>query len=230
MRDRDYYNLADRIFKEVSTLVGNEHNPVVIGIDGFYGAGKSTLAKFLGNALRNNNTRSLLLETDDFMKFSRKERMAFQDRYLDHTGWYNLDEIRNTIKKIKQSESSTIELSNLYDHKTGELDKKKVLSLEQGFQFMILEGMYAIHPRFADLINYKIVLIGDHSDLQQRVLRRDHLDRGIEPQVVLARYEIINGDVFKGYLRSVLHECNIVFDTSKSIICKNTTYSSILSE
>jgi uridine kinase len=148
------------------------------------------------------------------MRYSRRERSENQTIYNDHRHWYNIDNIHSTLKNILNPKCKIIQLKSLYNHKTGELDRD--LSIyPQDIDFVILEGMYALHSSFSYLLNLGILISPSHNILQHRVLVRDKIERGLDEKTILSRYWIINGLPFQMYIDSVIDTAHIVINNSE---------------
>ena len=120
------------------------NNNKVIGIDGPSGAGKSTISSHL-----EKNYDVLVFHTDDY--FLSAERKT-KERLEEPGG--NLDYERME-KEIFSNLDNDYILSNKFNCQTNVLEqglrvKKKTI--------VVIEGVYALHPRFREYYDYTVFL------------------------------------------------------------------------
>lgn len=130
--------------------------PVVIAIDGFGGAGKSTLAKDLENELG----LATIVEVDDFFLFGVKS----------DANKSNFDRARlkeQVLRPLKQGKSASYQKS---------IDANNPLSKYYDVpqvDYVILEGVSSFHPDIAEFIDYKIWLDIPADAAKNRMIERD---------------------------------------------------------
>ena len=183
---------------------------MIIGIDGFAGAGKTRLAKYIAS----NFSDVIILETDAFMRYSRVERRSTSERFNNHRGWYDTKSLGNLLVEIqKTSYGFEKTIYDLYDHKIGE--KNKVLKLELKLGTLILvEGMYALDPEIQRNCVLSILLTASYQDLFERVQARDTQKRKISQNLIRKRFNVINGPLYRQFLESNRQNADIIIDTS----------------
>ncbi|MBZ0285260.1 MAG: hypothetical protein K8L97_31290 [Anaerolineae bacterium] len=206
--------LLELITKEICKLDGR----VVVSVDGYYGVGKSRFADELRKNLELLDQTAVVLSTDQFMRFSRKDRTIDYSRYTNHYNWYDLDKVLRAIDFLLQSRPSIIRFEQLYNHKTGELDDFVEITVTERM-ITILEGMYATHSYLSGKVNFSVLLVSDHDTLLDRVLTRDHIERGLEETYIRERYSIINGNHFEVYVREQMQNVELVIDNTSLTTC-----------
>lgn len=144
--------------KEIAEKIKQKHfksNPAIIAIDGFGGAGKSTLAKDLKNELQS----ATVVEVDDFYVFGMRS-----DANKSNFDRARLEE--QVLKPLKQGKPASYQKS---------IDENNPLSdffdVPQ-VDYIILEGVSSFHPDIVDYIDFKIWL-----DVPADVAKRRMADR-----------------------------------------------------
>ena len=184
----------------------------VVAIDGHYGAGKSTLAKLLCTYWTFPCRQSpLVISTDDFMRFARRDRDSSQNACRSHIDWYNLVRVADVLRGIKRR-GDALHLSSLYNHATGDLDR--CMTIKPGDHDMIvLEGMYAAHDSLRRHVDFRILLVADHNTLLNRVLDRDRRERGLSEEYVRQRYNTVNCSAYEAFVSASVAQVDLVLDT-----------------
>lgn len=136
----------------------NEH--VVIGIDGPSGSGKSSLASYL-----EKKYDVTLFHVDDyFLPAARKttERLKEPGGNFDHERMQK--EIFDHIKDFEIT-------SNKFNCKTGDFETRNPVKRKS---IVIIEGVYALYPRFSKYYNYTVFLNIDRGIQLERILERSN--------------------------------------------------------
>jgi uridine kinase len=145
--------------KEIATKIRQKHfknKPIIVAIDGFGGAGKSTLAKDLKNELQS----ATIVEVDDFFLFGMKSdanKSNFDRARLE----------KQVLKPLKQGKPASYQKS---------IDENNPLS--EYFDVpqvdcIILEGVSSFHPDIAKYIDYRIWLNVPADEAKDRMIKRD---------------------------------------------------------
>lgn len=130
--------------------------PVIIAIDGFGGAGKSSLAKGLEKELQS----ATIVEVDDFYIFGKKSD-------ADKSNFDRSRLVEQVLEPLKQGESASYQKS---------IDKNNPLS---GYfdvpqvTYLILEGVSSLHPDIAKYVDYKIWIDTSADEAKKRMMNRD---------------------------------------------------------
>lgn len=150
---------------------------LVIGIDGYPGVGKSTLA----SELLKLNDQILLVERDDFST----ERTAFEAilaKAEDRTQAFEYD--MNDLPRFRQFivdyKTSSATRTNLgYNRVTGKIDVKKTYNFSK--PILLVEGVFLFHAELTDdLFDRRIFLQGDLDKVAERRVAREKVRWGDE--------------------------------------------------
>lgn len=133
-----------------------KQKPVIIAIDGFGGAGKTTFAKSLQTELQS----ATIVEVDDFFLFGVKSD-------ADKSNFDRARLKEQVLEPIKQGKKASYQKS---------IDENNPLSeyfAVPEVDFLILEGVSSFHPDIADYIDYKIWLDTPADHAKKRMMDRD---------------------------------------------------------
>jgi uridine kinase len=132
--------------------------PIVIAIDGFGGAGKTTFAK----ALKAGLTPATVVEVDDFYLFGIKS-----DADKSNFDRYRL--VAQILEPLKQGLTASYQKSIDKNNPLSEyFDVPKV-------DYLILEGVSSFHPDIEKYIDYKIWLEVSADEAKNRMMNRDKI-------------------------------------------------------
>lgn len=165
--------------------------PVIIGIAGESGVGKTVVANILRRYLGEKKT--LLISTDDLHKWERNsvEWVTSGLTHLDPSA-NNLDVGDAHLKAL--SEGKSIERS-IYDHNSGRFLPPVTLAPKE---YIINEGLHSFHTDFAKSItNLKIFIDVNKSLKNHWKIIRDMRDRGYSLKQVKKNIELRKKDAKK---------------------------------
>lgn len=132
---------------------------VVIGIDGPAGAGKTMLSEYL----LTNYDVTLFHVDDYFLPEIRKTKQ----RLREPGGNFDYERMEKEIfHHINDSEI----ISNAFNCKTGELEYRDPIKRHP---IVVVEGVYALHPRFIPFYDFTVFVDVDEKTQQERILRRN---------------------------------------------------------
>lgn len=150
---RDIEAIAEAIQRDAKP-----HGPVVIGIEGFGGAGKSTFAMRLSDALKD----AYVVSIDDFI---------VKERFVEpswNTGMFDRQRLEQQVLRPATS-NQTVSYQRLIWH-------QNVLSAPEPIppvRYLIVEGITAYHPDIAHYYDYKIWVDTPMETAAQRGRARD---------------------------------------------------------
>jgi uridine kinase len=184
----------------------------IIAIDGFTASGKSFLAARIVSELAAEGRASVVLSTDDFIKYRRNDRTASPEQYRNHRDWYDLDRLAAIVGMLRAVAPVDMTLHQLYNHATGERDGVRSLKVSERAT-VIVEGMYALAARIP--YSYRIILVAPHPALQDRSVLRDTSMRSVALPVAVERYWTNNGAGYQRTLSAALSDADLVADTGE---------------
>jgi len=199
----------------------------IVAIDGFAGAGKTTLARKIASHFG----KVIVLETDMFMTFSRKARQSTLDSLKNHMGWYDIGRLGEVLTRLKTQSAGFCEtLRDLYNHDSGERDKEFTLQCELG-SIIVIEGMYALSEEIRKLCDLSILLTARGNVLFERVFFRDTQQRNIPEALIAERFGVINGPSYKRFILTHRDKADVYIDTSgtQNELCLLTLHHRLLS-
>lgn len=135
--------------------------PFVIGICGFGGAGKTTTAHKLAEALGNAH----VINVDDFIVNRLKERSADWNGF----DWGRLE--KEVLEPIRQGKATIT--YGIYDWKSDSIPETKTVSLEK---YVILEGVGLFKESFRKYFDFLVYVDVPHHIALERGKKRDIQD------------------------------------------------------
>lgn len=153
-----------------------DKNATRIAIDGFGGAGKTTIAEELGSRLCD---MAAIVHLDDFVD-TTKFAVTSWDK-----GAFDRERLRRDVLKPSMSYQPLHYIS-----RSGETVE------HSNYSYLIVEGITACHP---DIIDYFDLSVWVNVSLQKSIIRRE--ERGITPD----RRQFLNKWVFNDYLYSITY-------------------------
>ncbi len=185
----------------------------VIGVTGFPGAGKSTLARKLKDCLPDRGIA--VFETDWSFRFSLPEIMALPVDELMKLNPLTLNDEDKIIGMITALASGgDILMEDAFALDTGE----KNLRVEMGGltpnNIILLEGIGVMSPKVQTIVDYTIFIEDSFEACFERHIARDRKRHGITPEAAEARKQIIGQLVptvtaFEGSADLVIHASNL---------------------
>jgi phosphoribulokinase len=156
---------------------GDKMKPVLVGIAGDSGSGKSTFVKTLSNLLGEENVREICF--DDYHSLDREERKAVKITPL-HPRANNLGLAIEHMWLLKQGRKI---LKPIYDHSTGRFGEPEWVC---PVPYIICEGLHTFYFNVL-AIQYDLKIYYD-TDLELKIIwkiQRDVLDRGYFAEKVI---------------------------------------------
>lgn len=145
-----------KLVNELKALQKNLNSPILIGLDGIGGSGKSTLASKLVQEIGGT-----FISLDDF----RSKEIYEVDR----------ERLINTLlAPLSESKSTHYQKWLWGENKLSDLIKVKPDN------FIIFEGVTALHPELRDFYDYKIWIEVNADTAYKRGLDRDRNDYGVD--------------------------------------------------
>lgn len=158
----------------------------IIGIAGGTASGKTTVVREIANSMPQGEV--VVIPQDSYYKDSShvpvEERQFINFDHPDAFDWELLVEQLFMLREGKAIEQPTYSyLTCTRQPETIHIEPKKII---------IIEGIMAlVNPQLRELMDLKVYVDADDDDRLIRLIRRDVVERGRTPEMVLSRYERI---------------------------------------
>ncbi len=157
------------------------HRPIILGIVGDSGAGKTTLTRGIGQILGEENIT--VIGTDDYHRYDRSQRAEIGITAL-HPDCNYLDIMQQHLVLLRTGQSI---LKPIYNHHTGTFDPPVYIKPNK---FLIVEGLLGYStPALCDCYDVKVYLAPAESLRTGWKIKRDTLKRGYSEAQVLAELQ-----------------------------------------
>ncbi|GLB46776.1 uridine kinase [Philodulcilactobacillus myokoensis] len=157
--------------------------PVVIGVSGGSGSGKTTVSRAIFHRLLGNSLT--ILQQDSYYKDQSNKTMAEREKTnYDHPLAFDTDRLISDIKRLLDYKPIH---KPVYDYK--KLNRSKKTILQEPRDVIILEGILVLDDeRLRDLMDIKIFVDTDDDIRLIRRIRRDTQERGRTLDEVIQQY------------------------------------------
>ena len=168
LSDKNRIQIFSRIEQEISAY----KKPVIVGINGVDGSGKTEFALGFENYLKSRGLHTLLIHGDNF---ANPSAVNLDDNspytYLD--GNYNYEKLYSLLSRVRM-EPQNIEL-DLFVVNENEFTMRKVKKMfsVDNETIIIVEGVLLYRPPIDSLFDYKVFLDIDFEEVLRRVAVRD---------------------------------------------------------
>jgi len=175
--------------KTATTIANRVDRPILLGIIGDSGAGKTTLAAGISRILGADQVRTFC--SDDYHSHTRTERTA--DRVTALNPMCNhMDILEQHLQLLRQGHPI---LKPVYDHKSGTLKPPVYLTPRP---YIIVDGLLGYHTRtMRDCFDVKVYLEPQEDLRIKWKLQRDSTLRGYTPEEVRLELELRETDSLK---------------------------------
>jgi len=182
-------------------------SPYIIGIAGFSGSGKTTVAHKIIKEI--NEPWTVLLSLDNFYKPLTKEqsKKAFNNEYdLDKPNALDLDLMYRCIKALKEGKKAEIPVYSFAEHaRTGET------FTIYGANVIIIEGLYTLYSEdMLDLMDCKVYVDTDLDICYSRRLLRDLEERGRELDGIIKQWDSFVKPNSIRYVKPTMQSADII--------------------
>ncbi|KRL01358.1 uridine kinase [Liquorilactobacillus capillatus] len=161
---------------------GKQH-PVIIGVTGGSGSGKTTVSRAIFNQLHGYSL--MLLQQDSY--YNDQAKMTLEERgkvNYDHPDAFDTDLLLKQLQDLL--EWKTVDIP-IYDYKL--LTRSPKTLEQQPREVIIIEGILVLHdPRLRDLMDIKVFVDTDDDIRIIRRIRRDIRERGRSLESVITQY------------------------------------------
>jgi uridine kinase len=150
--------------------------PVLIGIAGDSGAGKTTLCQLLGQAL--GESRLTVINGDDYHRWPRGHEKWQVYTHLNIRG----SNVHQQLEHAVAMHAGRSIVKGVYDHSTGTFSHPQEIDPSQ---YIVFSGLHSLSlDTMRRVFDLKIFLDPDESLRLQWKTRRDELERGYAPEQV----------------------------------------------
>ena len=148
---------------------------IVVGIAGGTGSGKTSVAHYILNYLKNNKINPILLEQDSYYK--KMSHMSFDERVKLNYDHPDLIDFSLLIEHIKDLSSGKSIKKPIYDFKI--YDRKDDVEVVQASKLIMVEGILLFTLKeLRDLFDAKVFVDTDDDERLLRRIERDMKERG----------------------------------------------------
>lgn len=180
--------MIENLLKNISKkIVNKRHNkPIIIGINGVDGSGKSTFAKNLENFFINSGERVSRISIDSFHNPKkiryRKGEISADAFYLDSINFEGFKE--QSLKPLKSAKKYPINIASQIFNL--ESDTSEMISTEI-FEndIVIFEGIFLFRQDMKDFFDFKIFIDADFNKTMKRMVLRDLSPTATRQQIEL---------------------------------------------
>lgn len=177
----------------------------IIGIAGGTASGKTTVVKEIADSMPQGEV--VVIPQDSYYKDSShvpvEERQFINFDHPDAFDWELLVEQLYMLREGKAIEQPTYSyLTCTRQPETIHIEPKKII---------IIEGIMAlVNPRLRELMDLKVYVDADDDDRLIRLIRRDVVERGRTPEMVLSRYERIVKSMHREFIEPTKKYADII--------------------
>lgn len=207
----------------------NKNKPIIIGIAGGSGSGKTFFLNCFLHHFKNDEVT--LVSQDDYYipagEMTQEENKLYN---FDLPSTIDDDQFLHDIKKLIKGE---VVYKKEYNF-NNPLAVVKILEINPA-PIIIVEGLFILHfSEIADLLDYRIFIEAEESVALARRIKRDGLERGYPEDDVLYKWHNHVVPAYKEFLLPYKQGCHQVvinnFDTPDDIIKITDEISSIFKE
>lgn len=159
-------------------------NPVVLGVAGGSGSGKTTVARSILDAVGRN--RIAFIAQDSYYRDVDWASPAEAQRHnFDHPASIDHELLIEHVKRLRDGEAVAAPIYDFVHHR-----RQPEAHTVEARPVILLEGILLfVEPELRDLLDFKIFVDTDSDIRLTRRLRRDIADRGRHLDDVLSQYE-----------------------------------------
>lgn len=163
--------IAKKINGQISAWIKNRVK-LVMAIDGYAGAGKTTIADYIAK----HNPNALIIHLDDFIRHwkDRKQmiEMAKDKSKVFEYNWYRYEDLEKLIKEFRDKNKGCLNLKT-YDFDINDFGPKKSFDLSK--KILIIDGIFLFQPKhkISKLYDKKIYLDVDFAKADKKRIARE---------------------------------------------------------
>lgn len=162
--------MADNLIFQLSTRRLKDR-PLIVGIDGLSGAGKTTFVKKLRQELMSQNDDVIILHLDDYIvEKTKRYQTEYEEWYEYYFLQWDIKRLETELFKKINAKSKTLTLP-FYDKSADTISTQQIkVSLNT---ICIIEGIFLQRKEWRDYFDYVIFIDCPRELRVERVLKRD---------------------------------------------------------
>lgn len=162
--------LAEKLLFQFSTR-SNKNRPLIVGIDGLSGAGKTTLAKKIEQEIINNNCQVVTFHLDDHIVERNKRYKTVHDEWYEY--YYLQWDVKSlTTNLFEQLHNSCNNIFlPFYDNFSDSTSTKQIRVASDSI--VLIEGIFIQRQHWRGFYDFIIFLDCPHELRYERALNRD---------------------------------------------------------
>ncbi|PIC70108.1 uridine kinase [Sporosarcina sp. P16b] len=148
----------------------NKNRPLIVGLDGLGGAGKTTFVKMVKQKLKGYNCKVNIVHLDDhIVEKNKRYHTGYEEWYEFYYLQWDIDGLLNTfLKSLYNSEHLHL---SFYDKSTDSISNRQVDVLAGSI--VLIEGIFLQRKEWKIFFDYVIFLNCPFELRKERVLNRD---------------------------------------------------------
>eukprot|EP01083_Nonionella_stella_P272271 923196_1 len=194
--------IAEQIIKllEERRKVSENDAPLLVGVVGIPGCGKSTSSGILSSILTANEINNIIMPMDGYhyslaqlQKFNNPEEAVYRRGAPDT---FDSGGLENDLRKIRDGKEEVVHMPG-FDHAKGDPEPKKFLFERHKHSVVICEGLYLLHrsdgwERIAELLDHVIFIDADVDKCVERLKIRNLCIPGYTKEEILIRCDKVD--------------------------------------
>lgn len=160
---------VERLTPNLRALLRQHGRPILIGVAGDSGSGKTTYTNGLRRMLGPDIVATL--STDGYHKENREQRRRSGRIPLDPEA-NRLELLQQHLEQLRRGESVEVPV---YNHRSGDFERPRRLAPPT---ILVVEGLHALYPQFLPLLDFTVFVEPDRAIKQRWKIARDIAYRG----------------------------------------------------
>lgn len=165
-----FNGIVENLISQLQTRT-NRSRPLIVGIDGLGGAGKTTIVKNIEQALNHNNCKVTTIHMDDhIVERDKRYETGNEEWYEYYYLQWDLEMLKTNLFEVLNNNCENIFLP-FYDMSTDSNSNKHINVAVDGI--VLIEGIFLQREEWRDFYDYIIFLDCPGELRVKRVLNRD---------------------------------------------------------
>ncbi|VEU22335.1 DEKNAAC103501 [Brettanomyces naardenensis] len=199
--------MPDSLSAQATQYIPPWKSPYIIGIAGFSGSGKTTVAQKILQEI--NEPWTVLMSMDNFYRplTAEQREKAFENEFdFDKPDALDLDLMCECIKSLKEGKKTEIPVYSFASH--SRTNQKITI---YGVNVIILEGLYTLYnPDLAKFMDCKVYVDTDLDICYSRRLLRDIVERGRDLEGIIKQWDKFVKPNSVRYVKPTMQSADII--------------------